>query len=74
MILKDQAVSFKAVFQNLALGQELQVIFQNTTVNNVKILKHKQEMEIVLESKTDIPKHNIKQLEKEVCGLIHGIE
>ncbi len=73
MILKNEAVSFTTVFQNLGLGKELQDVFQNTTVNNIKILKHSEEMEIVLESNKDIPKTFIKQLEKELCTLIPGI-
>ncbi|HHX59621.1 MAG TPA: PolC-type DNA polymerase III [Epulopiscium sp.] len=74
MILKNEAVSFASVFQNLELGKELQEIFENTTVSNIKILKHNQEMEIVLENEREIKKNLIKLLEKEICRLIPGIE
>ena len=74
MLLKNEAVCFTTVFQNLDMGQELQEVFQNTFVNNIKILKHKQEMEIVLESEEDIPSHFIRGLQKEVCNSISGIE
>lgn len=74
MITKNKAVAFISVFENLGLKQGLKETFEKTTVKNVKILKHKEAMEIVLASQTNIPRHTIKELEQEVCQSIPGIE
>ena len=74
MILEKETVSFVSVFENLEIDPDLLAIFQDTNVNNIKILKHKETMEIILESQEVIPKKEIRKLEKEICLLIPGIE
>ena len=74
MILDNKVVPFMAVFEKLNLESSLQDIFKSTTVSNIKILKHKQKMEITLGSQVSIGGHDIKVLEQRVCTMIPGID
>ena len=74
MLLTNETMPFSTVFEKLELESTLKDIFKSTTVNNIKILKHKHKIEISLASKTTISRDHIKVLENKLCTLIPGIK
>lgn len=73
MLQDNKAVPFMYVFQKLDLCKDVQHAFESTIVNNIKILKHMQKLEIGIESTQKISSDSINRLEKELCKELPGI-
>lgn len=73
MIHNNEVTPFTYVFQKLNICNDVQCVFESTTVNNIKILRDIQGMEILLESAKKIPAKAIDLLENEICNVLPGI-
>ncbi|NLI89202.1 MAG: PolC-type DNA polymerase III [Epulopiscium sp.] len=73
MLTQNKSISFASAFQNLEISHDLKQMFDETIVENIKILKHNNLMEIVLRSNKKISNRNIKNLEKEITASFPAI-